>query len=72
LPPSTRRRDAVRQFEHLPRLVAEVANTTGAYFVKRKITAPSQAALDDVAAGQLWEARKTLAGFRSQQDREAG
>jgi NAD(P)-dependent dehydrogenase (short-subunit alcohol dehydrogenase family) len=39
----------------------EVANTTGAYFVKRKITAPTAAAQDDAAAKRLWEASETLA-----------
>jgi NAD(P)-dependent dehydrogenase (short-subunit alcohol dehydrogenase family) len=41
----------------------EVANTTGAYFVKRKITEPSQAARDDAAAKRLWEASEALAGI---------
>jgi NAD(P)-dependent dehydrogenase (short-subunit alcohol dehydrogenase family) len=40
----------------------EVATTTGAYFVKRKITEPSQAARDDAAAKRLWEASEALAG----------
>ncbi len=40
----------------------EVANVTGAYFVKRKATAPSAAARDDDAAKRLWEASEKLAG----------
>ena len=40
----------------------EVANTTGAYFFKRKITEPSSAAQDDAAAKRLWEASEELAG----------
>jgi NAD(P)-dependent dehydrogenase (short-subunit alcohol dehydrogenase family) len=40
----------------------EVAKTTGEYFVKRKVTQPSSAARDDVAAKKLWEASETLAG----------
>jgi NAD(P)-dependent dehydrogenase (short-subunit alcohol dehydrogenase family) len=38
----------------------EVANTTGEYFVKRKIAAPSAAARNDAAAKRLWEASETL------------
>jgi NAD(P)-dependent dehydrogenase (short-subunit alcohol dehydrogenase family) len=49
----------------------EVANTTGAYFVKRKITAPSQAAQDDAAAKRLWEASAALAQAQSQKERAA-
>src|SRR5277367_1328881 len=48
----------------------EVAKTTGEYFVKRKITEPSQAARDDAAAKRLWETSETLAGARSQGERE--
>jgi NAD(P)-dependent dehydrogenase (short-subunit alcohol dehydrogenase family) len=40
----------------------EVANVTGAYFVKRKIAEPSPAARDDAAAKRLWEASEALAG----------
>jgi NAD(P)-dependent dehydrogenase (short-subunit alcohol dehydrogenase family) len=43
----------------------EVEKTTGAYFVKRKITEPSAAARDDAAAKKLWEASEKLAGLRS-------
>ena len=50
----------------------EVEKTTGEYFVKRKITAPSVAAQDDAAAKKLWEASETLAGERSQNERAAG
>jgi NAD(P)-dependent dehydrogenase (short-subunit alcohol dehydrogenase family) len=39
----------------------EVANTTGKYFVKRKITDPTAAAQDDAAAKTLWEASEKLA-----------
>ncbi len=39
----------------------EVANTTGGYFVKRKLTEPSAAARDDAAAKRLWEASEKLA-----------
>ena len=50
----------------------EVANTTGAYFVKRKITEPSQAAQDDAAAQRLWEASEALASVQSQKEHAAG
>ena len=39
----------------------EVENTTGEYFVKRKIAEPSVAARDDAAAKRLWEASEALA-----------
>jgi retinol dehydrogenase 12 len=39
----------------------EVANVTGAYFVKRKAAEPSRAARDDSAAKRLWEASEALA-----------
>ena len=39
----------------------EVANTSGGYFVKRKMTEPSAAAQDDAAAKRLWEASEKLA-----------
>ena len=39
----------------------EVANTTGEYFVKRKVTEPSAAAQDDVAAKRLWAQSEKLA-----------
>ena len=39
----------------------EVASTTGAYFVKRKVVEPSRAAQDDAAAKRLWEASEKLA-----------
>ena len=39
----------------------EVANVTGAYFVKRKTAEPSAAARDDSAATRLWEASEALA-----------
>ena len=41
----------------------EVEKTTGAYFVKRKITEPSPAACDAAAAKRLWEASEKLAGL---------
>ena len=50
----------------------EVANTTGAYFVKRQITEPSSAAQDDAAAKRLWEASEALAGAQPQEKRAAG
>jgi NAD(P)-dependent dehydrogenase (short-subunit alcohol dehydrogenase family) len=50
----------------------EAADTTGAYFVKRKITEPSGAARDDEAAKRLWEASERLAAGLSQQERAAG
>ena len=50
----------------------EVERTTGEYFVKRKIAAPSVAAQDDATAKKLWEASETLAGVRSQNERAAG
>jgi NAD(P)-dependent dehydrogenase (short-subunit alcohol dehydrogenase family) len=40
----------------------EVANTSGGYFVKRKMIEPSAAAQDDAAAKRLWEASEKLAG----------
>jgi NAD(P)-dependent dehydrogenase (short-subunit alcohol dehydrogenase family) len=43
----------------------EVANTTGAYFVKCKIAEPSLAARDDAAAERLWAESEKLTGFRS-------
>jgi hypothetical protein len=43
----------------------EVANTTGAYFVKCKIAEPSLAARDDAAAKRLWAESEKLTGFRS-------
>jgi NAD(P)-dependent dehydrogenase (short-subunit alcohol dehydrogenase family) len=42
----------------------EVADATGAYFVKRKITEPSAAARDDGAAKRLWGESEALAGDR--------
>ena len=39
----------------------EVANVTGAYFVKRKAVEPSRPARDDDAAKRLWEASEALA-----------
>jgi NAD(P)-dependent dehydrogenase (short-subunit alcohol dehydrogenase family) len=50
----------------------EVAKTTREYFVKRKITEPSQAARDDAAAKRLWDASETLAGAQSQKERATG
>jgi NAD(P)-dependent dehydrogenase (short-subunit alcohol dehydrogenase family) len=40
----------------------EAAQTTGAYFVKRRIAKPSAAARDDAAAKRLWLASEALAG----------
>ena len=40
----------------------DVANVTGAYFVKRKGAEPSPAARDDAAAKRLWESSEALAG----------
>jgi NAD(P)-dependent dehydrogenase (short-subunit alcohol dehydrogenase family) len=40
----------------------DAEKTTGEYFVRRKITAPSSAARDDAAAKRLWEASEKLAG----------
>jgi NAD(P)-dependent dehydrogenase (short-subunit alcohol dehydrogenase family) len=42
----------------------EVEMTSGEYFVKRKMTEPSQAARDDAAAKRLWEASEKLAAPR--------
>ena len=39
----------------------EVANTSGGYFVKRKMTEPSAAAQDDAAAKRLWAESEALA-----------
>jgi NAD(P)-dependent dehydrogenase (short-subunit alcohol dehydrogenase family) len=39
----------------------EVADTTGGYFVKRKLTEPSAAARDDAAAKRLWIESEKLA-----------
>ena len=50
----------------------EVANTTGAYFVNRKIAEPSSAARDDAAAKRLWEASEALAGAQSRKERATG
>jgi NAD(P)-dependent dehydrogenase (short-subunit alcohol dehydrogenase family) len=49
----------------------DVAETTGAYFVKRKITQPSHAARDDGAAKTLWEASEALAHAQSRSERAA-
>ena len=43
----------------------EVANATGAYFVKRRVAQPSPAALDDSAARRLWETSEALAASLS-------
>ena len=43
----------------------DVETTTGQYFVKRKVTAPSAAARDDASAKRLWVESEKLAGFRS-------
>jgi len=50
----------------------EVADTTGEYFVKRKIVEPSSAARDDPAARRLWEASEALADATLQKERAAG
>jgi NAD(P)-dependent dehydrogenase (short-subunit alcohol dehydrogenase family) len=50
----------------------EVASANGAYFVKRKITAPSRAAQDDSAAKRLWEASEALAGAQAREERATG
>jgi NAD(P)-dependent dehydrogenase (short-subunit alcohol dehydrogenase family) len=50
----------------------EVANTTGAYVVKRKVVEPSAAARDDAGAKRLWEMSQALAGARSSTERAAG
>jgi len=50
----------------------EVANTTGAYFVKRKIAEPSAAAQDDAAAKRLWAESEALAAPQPQKERPAG
>jgi NAD(P)-dependent dehydrogenase (short-subunit alcohol dehydrogenase family) len=50
----------------------QVVSTSGGYFVKRKITEPSQAAQDAVAAKRLWEASEALAGAESQTERAPG
>jgi retinol dehydrogenase 12 len=39
----------------------DVANVTGAYFVKREVAEPSPAARDDSAAKGLWAASEALA-----------
>jgi NAD(P)-dependent dehydrogenase (short-subunit alcohol dehydrogenase family) len=39
----------------------DVANVTGAYFIKSKIAQPSAAARDDAAAKKLWDASEALA-----------
>lgn len=39
----------------------DVANASGAYFVKRQVAEPSPAARDDSAAKRLWEASEALA-----------
>ena len=50
----------------------EGAEATGAYFVKRKITEPSAAARDDVAAKRLWVESEKLAGAQSPKERAVG
>jgi NAD(P)-dependent dehydrogenase (short-subunit alcohol dehydrogenase family) len=49
----------------------EVADTTGGYFVKRKLTEPSAAARDDVAAKRLWIESEKLADAQPQKVRAA-
>jgi NAD(P)-dependent dehydrogenase (short-subunit alcohol dehydrogenase family) len=49
----------------------EVENTTGEYFVKRKVTEPSAAARDDAAAQRLWEASERLANAGPQKESAA-
>jgi len=49
----------------------EVADTTGGYFVKRKLTEPSAAARDDVAAKRLWIESEKLADAQPQRVRAA-
>jgi NAD(P)-dependent dehydrogenase (short-subunit alcohol dehydrogenase family) len=49
----------------------EVANTSGAYFVKRKTTEPTAAARDDAAAKRLWAESEALAVGESQKERAA-
>jgi NAD(P)-dependent dehydrogenase (short-subunit alcohol dehydrogenase family) len=51
---------------------SEVANTSGGYFVKRKMTEPSAAAQDDGAAKRLWAESEKLAGAQSQKEHAAG
>ena len=43
----------------------EVEKTTGEYFVKRKVVAPSAGARDDASAKRLWAESEKLAGFGS-------
>jgi NAD(P)-dependent dehydrogenase (short-subunit alcohol dehydrogenase family) len=50
----------------------DVANTTGEYFVKRKIAEASLAARDDAAAKMLREASETLAGAGLARERATG
>ena len=40
----------------------EVEQVTGRYFVKRKISEPSEAARDDEAAARLWTISEELTG----------
>ncbi len=49
----------------------EAEQTTGEYFVKRKVTQPSAAARDDAAAKKLWEASEKLANAGSQKEHAA-
>jgi NAD(P)-dependent dehydrogenase (short-subunit alcohol dehydrogenase family) len=46
----------------------EVADTTGGYFVKRKLTEPSAAARDDAAAKRLWIESEKLASASHKND----
>jgi NAD(P)-dependent dehydrogenase (short-subunit alcohol dehydrogenase family) len=47
----------------------ELADATGGYFVKRKLTEPSTAARDDVTAKRLWIESEALANFPPQKER---
>jgi hypothetical protein len=41
----------------------EVADVTGGYFVRRRLTRPSRRAQDDDAARRLWDESARIAGM---------
>lgn len=43
----------------------EIGGTSGAYFIKSQVAAPSSAAQDDAAARRLWDVSAQLAGLRN-------
>jgi hypothetical protein len=57
-------REAAKDILYLA-LSEEWKNTSGAYFIKREMRAPSEKALDKDSAGQLWEFSENLTNYRN-------